>query len=78
PLMFPTMVTSFLLVFLEIIKELPITLMLKPYNVQTLTGKVHMYAHNEQYAEASVFSLIIVAIGLAALTITMAGRTKKA
>lgn len=76
PLMLPTLLTSFLLVFLEVIKELPITLMLKPYNVETLTGKVHMYAHNEQYAEASVFSLIIVGIGLIALMITMSRRVK--
>lgn len=76
PLMFPTLLTSFLLVFLEVIKELPITLMLKPYNVETLTGKVHMYAHNEQYAEASVFSLIIVCIGLISLVITMSRRVK--
>lgn len=76
PLMFPSLVTSFLLVFLEVIKELPITLMLKPYHVETLTGKVHMYAHNEQYSEASVLSLMIVAVGLVAVILTMRSRSE--
>lgn len=77
PLMMPTLLTSFLLVFLEIIKELPITLMLKPYHIETLTGRVHMYAHNEQYTEASVPSLVIIALGVVAVTLTMIQREKK-
>lgn len=76
PLMFPTLLTSFLLVFLEVVKELPITLMLKPYNVETLTGRVHMYAYNEQYAEASIPSLIIIVLGVLAVSLTMLYREK--
>lgn len=71
PLMMPALTTAFLLVFLEIIKELPITLMLKPYHIETLTGRVNMYVHNEQYAEAAVPSLIIIALGIVAVSVTM-------
>lgn len=71
PLMMPTLLTAFLLVFLEIIKELPITLMLKPYNVDTLTGMIFTYIHNEQYPEASIPSLIIIGLGMFALLFTM-------
>lgn len=77
PLMFPALLTAFLLVFLEIVKELPITLMLKPYNVETLTGRIYMYTHNEQYAEASVPSLIIILLGVLAVSFTMLYREKR-
>lgn len=77
PLMFPTLLTAFLLVFLEIIKELPITLMLKPYNIETLTGRVYMYVHNEQYAEASVPSLIIIFLGIIIVSLVMLYREEK-
>lgn len=76
PLMLPTLLSAFLLVFLEIIKELPITLMLKPYHVETLTGRIYTYVHNEQYTEASVPSLIIIGLGILAVTITMLYREK--
>lgn len=76
PLMIPTLMTSFLMVFLEIVKELPITLMLKPYNVETLTGKIYTYVHNEQYAEVAVPSLIIIFLGIIAVSITMLYREK--
>lgn len=71
PLMMPSLLTSFLLVFLEIVKELPITLMLKPYNIETLTGRIHNYVHNEQIADAAIPSLIIISLGVIAVTITM-------
>lgn len=77
PLMLPTLFTGFLLVFLEVVKELPITLMLKPYNVETLTGRIYMYVHNEQYTEASVPSLIIIGLGVIAVSFTMLYREKK-
>ena len=77
PLMFPTLLMAFLLVFLEIIKELPITLMLKPYNIETLTGRVYMYVHNEQYAEASVPSLIIIFLGIIIVSLVMLYREEK-
>lgn len=77
PLMLPTLFSAFLLVFLEIIKELPITLMLKPYNVETLTGRIYTYVHNEQYAEASIPGLIIIALGIIAVMITMLYKENK-
>lgn len=71
PLMMPSLLTSFLLVFLEIIKELPITLMLKPYNIETLTSRVYTFTHNEQYTEASIPSLSIIVIGVFVMLVTI-------
>lgn len=77
PLMLPTLLMSFLLVFLEILKELPITLMLKPYKLETLTGFVHTYTHNEQYSEASIYSLVIILLGMITVSLIMLFREKK-
>lgn len=77
PLMMPALFTGFLLVFLEIVKELPITLMLKPYHIETLTGMIYTYVHNEQYTEASVPSLIIIGLGVLAVSFTMLYREKQ-
>lgn len=71
PLMLPSLLTSFLLVFLEIIKELPITLMLKPYNVETLTSTVYTFTHNEQYTEAAIPSLMIIFLGIIVMLVTI-------
>ena len=58
------MVTAFALVFVDVMKELPLTLLLKPYNVMTLSVKAYEYASDERIAEASVPALMIVAVGL--------------
>ncbi len=64
PLLKESGVLAFLLVFLEILKELPITLLLKPIGLNTLTIEVHKYHTNEMIKESSVPSLIIVLIGI--------------
>lgn len=58
------MVTAFALVFVDVMKELPLTLLLKPYNVMTLSVKAYEYASDERIAEASIPALMIVAVGL--------------
>lgn len=63
PLLYPSLLISFALVFLEVLKELPITLMLKPYNVETLTSAVYLYMHNEQYGHVAFMSLMIILLG---------------
>jgi len=52
------------LVFVDVMKELPLTLILKPYQVQTLAVKAYEYASDEQIMEAALPSLLIIATGV--------------
>ncbi|SHK41421.1 ABC transporter permease [Tepidibacter formicigenes] len=58
----PAILSGFLLVFVDILKELPLTLILRPFNFNTLATKVFEYANDEMIHEASIASLIIVII----------------
>jgi iron(III) transport system permease protein len=62
PLLRYTLVSSFLLVFVDILKELPLTLILKPYKLQTLATKSYEYADDERVAEAAIPALLLIAI----------------
>ncbi len=53
-----------ILVFVDCMKELPATLILRPFNFDTLAINVYQYASDEMLGEAATGSLIIVAIGL--------------
>ncbi|PID67347.1 MAG: hypothetical protein CR959_00645 [Fusobacteriales bacterium] len=64
PLLMEANITAFFLIFLEILKELPITLLLKPIGLETLTIEVHKFYSNEMIKEASVPSLMIIIIGI--------------
>ena len=50
------------LIFIEIIKELSATLILRPFNFNTLAIKVYEYASEEKIIESSIPSLIIVVL----------------
>ncbi|NQY06220.1 MAG: iron ABC transporter permease, partial [Flavobacteriaceae bacterium] len=62
PLLRNTILSAFILVFIDILKELPLTLILKPYNLQTLAAKAYEYADDERVAEASLPALILVLV----------------
>ena len=64
PLLRPSILTAFILAFVDIIKELPITLLLRPFNFETLATYVYQYANDEMLERASTASLLIVFIGL--------------
>ncbi|MEM6830526.1 MAG: ABC transporter permease subunit, partial [Bacteroidota bacterium] len=64
PLLKPALLGSFILVFIDVMKELPLTLILKPYTVQTLAIEAYQYASDERIAEAAFPSLLIVATGV--------------
>ncbi|WP_228728202.1 ABC transporter permease [Brevibacillus composti] len=53
-----------ILTFVEIIKELPLTLLLRPFNFETLATKTYQYANDEQIIEASIPSLLIIGISM--------------
>ena len=50
------------LIFIEIIKELSATLILRPFNFDTLAIQVYEYASEEKIIESSIPSLIIVVL----------------
>ena len=52
--------SAFILVFIDIIKELPITLILRPFNFDTLATQTYIYASEERLGFSSLFSLIII------------------
>ena len=65
PILAPAIGTAALLVFVDSVKELPATLLLRPFNFDTLATQVYTLASLDQFEEAALGSLAIVAIGLA-------------
>ena len=64
PLIKPSILTATILAFVDIIKELPMTLLLRPFNFETLSTYVYQYANDEMLGRASAPALLIVLIGL--------------
>lgn len=56
--------TAALIVFVDVMKELPATLIVRPFNFDTLAIQAYRLASDERLAEASTASLAIVAVGL--------------
>jgi iron(III) transport system permease protein len=72
PLLKKSLITAALLVFVDVMKELPATLVLRPFNFDTLAVQAYNLAMDERLAEASTASLCIVAVGL--IPVIMASR----
>ncbi|MYD44236.1 MAG: iron ABC transporter permease [Gammaproteobacteria bacterium] len=64
PLLAPSVLTALLLVFVDVVKELPATLVLRPFNFETLATRAYRLASDERLAEAALASILIVAVGL--------------
>lgn len=64
PLLRGSLLTAGLLVFVDVMKELPATLVMRPFNFDTLATQAHTLAADERLAEASTAALTIVAVGL--------------
>jgi iron(III) transport system permease protein len=64
PLLLPALGAAALVVFVDAMKELPATLLLRPFNFETLATHVYSYAALEQFEHAALGALTIVAIGL--------------
>jgi iron(III) transport system permease protein len=64
PLMTGGMMTAAILVFVDVMKELPATLIVRPFNFDTLAVQVYRLASDERLAEASAPALAIVAVGI--------------
>ena len=64
PIMRTTLITSFILVFVDIVKELPATLILRPFNFDTLAINIYELASSEQLSYIASPSLMLIIIGL--------------
>src|SRR5262245_26245584 len=64
PLLEPALGAAALLVFVDDMKELPATLLLRPFNFGTRATHVYSYAALEQFESAALGALTIVLVGL--------------
>lgn len=69
PMMKGAIISGFILVFIDILKEIPLTLILRPFNFDTLSTKAFQYASDEKIMEASQASLLIVSLSAIAIVI---------
>ncbi len=64
PLMKGSLLTALLIVFVDVMKELPATLILRPFNFNTLAVRAFELASDERLADSSTAALMIVLVGL--------------
>lgn len=75
PLIRGSVGTALLLVFVDCVKELPATLLLRPFNYNTLATRVYESASLEQIGQAAPAAILVIAVGLAA--VALAARASK-
>ena len=64
PMLKGSLLTAILLVFVDVLKELPTTLILRPFNFNTLAVRAYEMASDERLADAAPAALTIVAVGI--------------
>ncbi len=64
PIIFGSILTALLMVFVDVLKELPATLILRPFGFETLAVRAYELASDERLAEAAGPSIAIVAAGI--------------
>ncbi|MGH7475597.1 MAG: ABC transporter permease [Longimicrobiales bacterium] len=64
PLLRPALLGALMLVFVDVMKELPLTLILRPFNFDTLATKAYQLATDEQIAESANAALLVILAGV--------------
>jgi len=59
--------SGLILTFVEVVKELPLALLLRPFNFDTLATRAYQFAHDEKIYEAALPSLLIICISMVAV-----------
>lgn len=67
PLLRPAITAATCLVFIDVLRELPATLILRPFNFETLSTRLYRLSSDERLAEASTSALIMVVLGMVAV-----------
>ncbi|MEP1420626.1 MAG: iron ABC transporter permease [Erythrobacter sp.] len=76
PLLSPSLAAAAALVFIDTVRELPATLILRPFNLETLATRTYRLASDERLVEASIPALILLAAGLIpVLLLTRTGKS---
>ena len=75
PIMRPAIISAFLLVFIECVKELPASLLLRPFDFETLATYVYQFASDEQLEHAASSALLIILVSL--IPILLLSRSQK-
>jgi iron(III) transport system permease protein len=73
PLMRTSVLTACLVVFVDCVKELPATLLLRPFNYNTLSTRVYELASLERLSEAAPAALLVMAVGMIAVWVVAQG-----
>ena len=63
------LISAFIITFVDLLKELPITLILRPFNFDTLATQTYQFAIEEMLRESSIYSLSIIFLGCIMLLI---------
>ncbi|MDM7459175.1 MAG: hypothetical protein P3W94_007475, partial [Paracoccus sp. (in: a-proteobacteria)] len=69
PLMRGSVGAALLLVFVDCVKELPATLLLRPFNFETLATRTHERASLEDLGNAAPAALLVMLVGLLAVAL---------
>ena len=69
PLIRSSALSALLLVFVDCVKELPATLLLRPFNYDTLATRVHDQASLENLGDAAPAAMLVIAVGLCAVAL---------
>ena len=77
PILRGSLFTACLLVFVDVMKELPATLVMRPFDFDTLATQAYTLASDERLAEAASVSLAIVAVGLLPLIVLSRGISRR-
>ena len=64
PLLTPTIMMAWLLVFVEAMKELPAVLILRPFNFETLSSQIYQLISDERLEQGALGAILIVLFGL--------------
>ena len=71
PLLRAPLLAAGLLVFVDVMKELPATLILRPFDFETLASQVYTYASVGQLETAALPALAIILVGLIPVVISL-------
>lgn len=77
PLLRPALTTAAILIFVECMKELPATILLRPFNFETLSTSVYAAASLEAFDEGAIAALLIVLAGLLPVSLLAAQQNIK-
>ncbi len=69
PMMRASIASALLLVFVDSVKELPATLLLRPFNYDTLATRVHEQASLENLGGAAPAAVLVILVGLCAVAL---------